>query len=328
MESIKNKISVAPMVDKTDRNFRNFARMINKDVTLYTEMITAQAIIKGDTDYILGFDEVENPIVLQISASNKKEAYEAVKIAEEYNYDEINLNVGCPSDRVSGNAMGAYLMAFPELVAEIVHEMKKATKKPVSIKHRIGIDGKGVLPDCFDRTLLDRYEDMLNFINITEQAGVNKYIIHARIAILAGLDPKENREIPPLRYDEVYKIKKEKPHLHIEINGGIKTVAAIDEHLKNVDSVMLGREIYDNPMILSEFDKYYGKEINITRKEIMEKMLSYVEKMEENGNRPHLFLLHTHGLFHGVKGSKYWKREINDSKAGSETLRRLLLEVE
>jgi len=203
MESIKNKISVAPMVDKTDRNFRNFVRMINKDVTLYTEMITAQAIVKGDTDYILGFDEVENPIVLQISASNKKEAYEAVKIAEEYNYDEINLNVGCPSDRVSGNAMGAYLMAFPELVAEIVHEMKKATKKPVSIKHRIGIDGKGVLPDSFDRTLLDRYEDMLNFINITEQAGVNKYIIHARIAILAGLDPKENREIPPLRYDEV-----------------------------------------------------------------------------------------------------------------------------
>ena len=328
MEKIRNKISVAPMVDKTDRNFRNFVRMINKDVTLYTEMITAQAIIKGDIDYILRFDEVENPIVLQISASNKKEAYEAVKIAEEYNYDEINLNVGCPSDRVSGNAMGAYLMAFPELVAEIVHEMKKATKKTISIKHRIGIEGKGVLPDCFDRTLLDRYEDMFNFINITEQAGVNKYIIHARIAILAGLDPKENREIPPLRYDEVYKIKKEKPHLHIEINGGIKTVAAIDEHLKNVDSVMLGREIYDNPMILSEFGKYYDKEINITRKEIMEKMLSYVEKMEENGNRPHLFLLHTHGLFHGVKGSKYWKREINDSKAGSETLRRLLLEVE
>ena len=219
-------------------------------------------------------------------------------------------------------------MAFPELVAEIVHEMKKATKKTVSIKHRIGIDGKGILPDDYGRTLLDKYEDMLNFINITEQAGVNKYIIHARIAILAGLDPRENREIPPLRYDEVYRIKKEKPHLHIELNGGIKAVEAIDEHLKNVDSVMLGREIYDNPMILSEFGKYYGKEINITRKEIMEKMLSYVEKMEENGNRPHLFLLHTHGLFHGVKGSKYWKREINDSKAGSETLRRLLLEAE
>ena len=165
----KDIISVAPMVDKTDRHFRNFVRMINKDVLLYTEMITAQAIINGDTDYILGFDDIEHPIVLQIAATNKKEAYEAVKIAEKYNYDEINLNVGCPSDRVSGNMMGAYLMAFPEIVAEIVQEIKKATDKPVSIKHRIGIDGKNILPDTFKRTLLDRYEDMLNFVSITEK---------------------------------------------------------------------------------------------------------------------------------------------------------------
>ena len=326
---MENKISIAPMVDRTDRNFRNFVRMINKDVLLYTEMITAQAILNGDLDYILGFDEVEHPIVLQIAATNPKEAYQAVKIAEKYAYDEINLNVGCPSDRVSGNMMGAYLMAFPEEVANIVKAMKDATNKPISIKHRIGIDGKNILPDTFERTLLDKYEDMMNFIHITEKSGVNKYIIHARIAILAGLDPKQNRSIPPLRYDEVYHVKKENPNLHIEINGGIKTVEEIDEHLKHVDSVMLGREIYDNPMILTEFGKYYGSEekINITRKEIIEKMIHYVENMEKQNIRPHLFLMHTHGLFHNVRGSKAWKREINEANANSETLRKLLKEM-
>ena len=327
---MENKISIAPMVDRTDRNFRNFVRMINKDVLLYTEMITAQAILNGDLDYILGFDEVEHPIVLQIAATNPKEAYQAVKIAEKYAYDEINLNVGCPSDRVSGNMMGAYLMAFPEEVANIVKAMKDATDKPISIKHRIGIDGKNILPDTFERTLLDKYEDMMNFIHITEKSGVNKYIIHARIAILAGLDPKQNRSIPPLRYDEIYRVKKENPNLHIEINGGIKTVEEIDEHLKHVDSVMLGREIYDNPMILTEFGKYYGSEekINITRKEIIEKMIHYVENMEKQNLRPHLFLMHTHGLFHNVRGSKAWKRAINDPKADSGTLRKLLKEME
>ena len=326
---MENKISIAPMVDRTDRNFRNFVRMINKDVLLYTEMITAQAILNGDLDYILGFDEVEHPIALQIAATNPKEAYQAVKIAERYAYDEINLNVGCPSDRVSGNMMGAYLMAFPKEVANIVKAMKDATNKPISIKHRIGIDGKNILPDTFERTLLDKYEDMMNFIHITEKAGVNKYIIHARIAILAGLDPKQNRSIPPLRYDEVYRVKKENPNLHIEINGGIKTIEEIDEHLKYVDSVMLGREIYDNPMILTKFEKYYGSEgeINITRKEIIEKMIHYVENMEKKNLRPHLFLMHTHGLFHNVRGSKAWKRAINETNANSGTLRKLLKEM-
>ena len=325
---VENKISIAPMVDRTDKNFRNFVRMINKDVLLYTEMITAQAILNGDLDYILGFNEVEHPIVLQIAATNPKEAYEAIKIAEKYNYDEINLNVGCPSDRVSGNMMGAYLMGFPEEVADIVRAMKDATSKPISIKHRIGIDGKNILPESFERTLLDKYEDMMNFINITRRAGVNKYIIHARIAILAGLDPKQNRTIPPIRYDEVYRVKNENPDLHIEINGGIKTIEEIDNHLKYVDSVMLGREVYDNPMILTEFGKYYGKEINITRKEIIEKMIYYVENMEKQSLRPHLFLMHTHGLFHNVRGSKAWKRAINEPKANSDTLRELLKGIE
>ena len=326
---VKNVISIAPMVDRTDRNFRNFVRMINKDVLLYTEMITAQAIINtGDLNYLLGFDKIENPIVLQIAATNPKEAYKAVKIAERYNYDEINLNVGCPSDKVSGNMMGAYLMAFPEEVANIVKAMKDATGKPVSIKHRIGIDGKNILPASFERTLLDKYEDMINFVDITKKAGVNKYIIHARIAVLAGLDPKQNRSIPPLRYDEVYRVKKENPDLHIEINGEIKSVDEIDKHLKHTDSVMIGREIYDNPMILTEFGKYYGKKIKITRKEIIEKMIYYVENMEKHKLRPHLFLMHTHGLFHNIRGSKAWKRAINEPKADSGTLKELLKEME
>lgn len=326
MEIIKNKISLAPMVDRTDRHFRNFVRMINKDILLYTEMITAQAIINGDLDYILGFDEIEHPIVLQLATTNEEEAKKAIEIAEKYNYDEINLNIGCPSDRVSGNMMGAYLMAYPDLVAKIVEAIKKVTKKPITIKHRIGIDGTGILPENYGNVVLDRYEDMYNFVKRLSDVEIKKFIVHARIAILAGLDPKQNREIPPLRYDEVYKLKKEMSNLFIEINGGIKTVDQIDEHLKYVDAVMIGREIYDNPMILSKFGKYYENEILITREEIIEKMIKYVEKMEKEGNRPHSFLMHTHGLFHGVRGSKYWKREINNPKANSETLKRLLKE--
>ena len=325
-------ISVAPMVDKTDRYFRNFVRMINKDVLLYTEMITAQAILNGDLERVLGFDEVEHPISLQIAATNPKEAYEAIKIAERYDYDEVNLNVGCPSDKVSGNMMGACLMAFPELVLEIIEAIKKATKKPVTIKHRIGIDGKNILPDTVKRTLLDKYEDMVNFINIIEKSDLARYIIHARIAVLAGLDPKQNREIPPLRYEEIYALKREKPNLQIEINGGIKTVEEIETHLKHVDAVMIGREFYENPMILADLNRFYNIEENkISREEIVEKILIYVEKMEKNNERPHLFLRHTQGLFHNVKGSKYWKNSINvtniKNTPASEVLREILKSI-
>ena len=325
-------ISVAPMVDKTDRYFRNFVRMINKDVLLYTEMITAQAILNGDLERVLGFDEIEHPISLQIAATNPKEAYEAIKIAERYDYDEVNLNVGCPSDKVSGNMMGACLMAFPELVLEIIEAIKKATKKPVTIKHRIGIDGKNILPDTVKRTLLDKYEDMINFINIIEKSDLARYTIHARIAVLAGLDPKQNRESPPLRYEEIYALKREKSNLQIEINGGIKTVDEIETHLKHVDAVMIGREFYENPMILADLNRVYNMEENkITREEIVEKILIYVEKMEKNNERPHLFLRHTQGLFHNVKGSKYWKNSINvtniKNTPASEVLREILKSI-
>jgi tRNA-dihydrouridine synthase A len=321
---MENILSIAPMVDKTDRHFRNFVRMITDKPMLYTEMITAKAILNGNVDYILGFSEIEHPITLQIAATTPEDAYEAVLKAEKFNYDEININVGCPSDKVSGNMMGAYLMAFPEVVAEMVTQMKRATNKPITVKHRIGIDGKNILPDYFERTLLDQYEDMENFVKIVSSAGVNKFIVHARIAILEGLDPKQNREIPPIRYEEVYRLKKENPNLLIEINGGIKTLEDARNHLNHVDSIMIGREIYDNPMILVELDKLYGVENKITRKEIVEKMLPYVEAMESRGERPHSFLMHTQGLFHAERGSKFWKRAINDTKANSETIRELI----
>ena len=242
---MENILSIAPMVDKTDRHFRNFVRMITDKPMLYTEMITAKAILNGNVDYILGFNEIEHPITLQIAATTPEDAYEAVLKAERFNYDEININVGCPSDKVSGNMMGAYLMAFPEVVAEMVTRMKRATNKPITVKHRIGIDGKNILPDYFERTLLDQYEDMENFVKIVSSSGVNKFIVHARIAILEGLDPKQNREIPPIRYEEVYRLKKENPNLLIEINGGIKTLEDARNHLNHVDSIMIGREIYD-----------------------------------------------------------------------------------
>ena len=329
MKIKKPVISVAPMVDKTDRYFRNFVRMINKDVLLYTEMVTAQAIIHGDPERILGFDEAEHPIALQIAATTPEDAYKAVRIAENYDYDEINLNVGCPSDRVSGNMMGACLMAYPELVLDILKAIKEATAKTVTIKHRIGIDGKGILPDDTEKTLFDKYEDMLNFINIIEKAKADRYTIHARIAVLAGLDPKQNREVPPLRYDEIYRLKSEKPYMQIEINGGIKTKDDITEHLKYVDGVMIGREFYDNPMLLAEVNSFYNNgEENISRYEILEKMISYLENMEMNNERTHLFLRHTLGLFHNVKGSKYWKNSISSqnlkNNKGSLIIREIL----
>ena len=320
-------ISVAPMVDKTDRYFRNFVRLINKDVLLYTEMVTAQAILHGDLERILGFDEVEHPIALQIAATNPEDAYKAVKLADRYNYDELNLNVGCPSDRVSGNMMGACLMAYPNLVANILKAMKDATKKPVTIKHRIGIDGDGILPLEDGKTLFDKYEDMLNFINIIEDVGVERYIIHARIAILAGLDPKQNREIPPLRYEEIYRLKKEKPYLNIEINGGIKTKKEIEEHLTHIDGVMIGREFYDNPMLLNEIGVLHGSKKDISRWEIIESMIPYLEKMESTNERTHLFLRHTLGLFHNVKGSKYWKNQISAQNLKNEKASKIIKDI-
>lgn len=279
---------------------------------LYTEMTTSSSIISGDRKRVLDFDPFEKPIALQIAGCDKKEIAEAVKIAEDWDYDEINLNVGCPSDRVSGNQMGATLMAYPEFVAEVVQAMKSETKKPITVKHRIGIDGSNVLPSSLSKVVFDKYEDLEYFVKVLSQAGIKHLIIHARIAILEGLSPKDNREVPPLRYDEVYKIKKTFPDLFIEINGGIRTIESIKEHLHYVDGVMLGRVAYENPFLLTEVDQFFegGKVNNISRREVIEGLIAYVEQFGEDKRMGHQALKNILGLFHNKKGSRLWRQLI------------------
>lgn len=305
-----SRISIAPMVDITDRHFRYFCRLLTKKSILYTEMITSSAIIHGDRNKILDFDSFEKPIALQIAGCDKEEIAEAVKISEDWDYDEINLNVGCPSDRVSGNQMGAALMAYPELVAEIIEAMKKETKKPITIKHRIGIDGTNILSGPLPKVVFNKYEDMERFVRIVAETGVNHFIIHARIAILEGLSPKENRKVPPLRYDEVYRVKEKFPNLFIEINGGIKSIESIREHLRYVDGVMLGRVAYENPFLLTAVDQFSegGKTNNISRKEIIEGLIGYVARMGHDQRMGYQALKNTLGLFHNKRGSKIWRQ--------------------
>lgn len=305
-------VSLAPMVDKTDRHFRYFLRGITKKTLLYTEMVSAQSIIKGDRNFILDFDSIEKPISLQLAASNVEELVEAVKIAEAWDYDEINLNVGCPSDRVSGHHMGAILMAYPYLVRDMVKAIKNHTNKKITVKHRIGIDGKGILDNSFERTLFDSYEDLKNFVDIIMEAKPHRLVVHARIAILAGLSPKENREIPPIRYEDVYRLKREYPNIEIEINGGIKTELDIKNHLKYVDAVMIGREAYDNPYFMSCIDDFYGEEKHIlSREDIALRMIPYIEDYESKGYNSNAIIRHMLGLFHGVKGAKAWKNALS-----------------
>lgn len=306
-------ISLAPMVDRTDIHFRSFIQMLSEDIKLYTEMITTQAIINGNTDRLFRHNYSKNEIVLQIASSSLSEVKEASKIISRYNFDEINLNVGCPSDRVSQCNMGAYLMSNPKLVRDMAYIIKNETGKKVSIKNRIGIDGKGILEN--DR-LIHSLDELLEFIDIT---NVEKYTIHARIAILKGLNPKENRIIPPLDYNMVYKVKEMRPKLFIEINGGIKTIEDIKNHHKKVDGVMIGREFYDNPMLANKINVLYNKK-TLTYVEILEKIFYYVKQMEKDGESPHYFLRHTLGLFHSTNYSKLWKKNIGNSKVTSNEL--------
>lgn len=305
-------VSLAPMVDKTDRHFRYFLRGITKKTLLYTEMVSAQSIIRGDRNFILDFDPIEKPIALQLAASNVEELREAVKIAEAWDYDEINLNIGCPSDKVSGHHMGAVLMAYPCLVRDMIKAIKEETNKKVTVKHRIGIDGKGILDESFEKTLFESYEDLKNFVDIIMEAKPHRLVVHARIAILAGLSPKENREIPPIRYEEVYRLKREYPDIEIEINGGIKTEEQIKEHLSLVDAVMIGREAYDNPFFMKCIDKFYGLEENsLNREELALRMIPYIEDYEKKGYNSNAIIRHMLGLYHGVKGAKVWKNALS-----------------
>ena len=302
MRKINRTVSVAPMMDCTDRHDRFFMRLMSKNVMLYTEMVATKSAIHGDRKKILGFRDDEKPLALQVGASDKKELSEVAKIAEDLGYDEINLNLGCPSKKVQKNSFGACLMKEPSLVSECIHEMSKSCSIPVTAKTRIGFD------DTED------FDYLNNFIAQIKNAGCKTIILHARKAILKGLTPKQNLNIPKLNYHMVYDIKNKNPDLEIIINGGITNIEDINLHLNKCDGVMIGRAIYQNPYFLTDIEKNIFKNTNIpTRSEVAKETLKYLEEEVKLGTKVNHVMRHTVGLYHGQVGSKEWKRYLSDN---------------
>jgi len=299
MSAQPKNLSVAPMMDWTTRHARNFLRLCHPDVRLYTEMVTTQALVFGDVPRHLRFEAAEHPIALQLGGSDIKDLVHCAKLGEDWGYDEINLNVGCPSDRVQQGRIGACLMAEPTLVGEALAAMQAAVKIPVTVKHRIGIDG------------LEHYDDMLNFVDTVATFGCTHFIVHARIAILAGLSPKENRDVPPLRYQDVYRLKAERPQLHIEINGGIKTVSEISQHWQHTDGVMIGREAYQNPYLLVQAQQLWGVTELQTRGDILRAYLPFVERELAVGCPLNHMTRHILGLFQGEPGGRRFRQVLS-----------------
>ena len=301
-KKINRKISVAPMMDCTDRHDRFFLRLMSKNVLLYTEMVATKSAIHGDRKKILSYSPEERPLALQVGGSNKDELSEVSKIAEDMGYDEININLGCPSKKVQKNKFGACLMKEPDLVAECINSMVNSCNIPVTAKTRIGFD------DTED------FEYLNNFIHKMRDAGTSTFILHARKAMLTGLSPKQNLNIPKLNYNMVYEIKKENPKLEIIINGGISKIEEINNHLNSCDGVMIGRSIYQNPYSLVEIEKEIFKtEDNLTREQVAEQLLEYLEREVKKGTKVNHIMRHTVGLYHGQVGSKDWKRYLSDN---------------
>ncbi|MDC0514060.1 tRNA dihydrouridine(20/20a) synthase DusA [Pelagibacteraceae bacterium] len=301
-KKINRKISVAPMMDCTDRHDRFFLRLMSKNVMLYSEMVATKSAIHGDRKRILSYSPEEKPLALQVGGSDKKELSEVAKIAEDMGYDEININLGCPSKKVQKNKFGACLMKEPDLVSECISEMINSCKIPVTAKTRIGYDD------------IEDFEYLNNFINKMEVAGCKTFILHARKAILKGLSPKQNLNIPKLNYAMVYRLKKENPNLEIIINGGISKIEQIKNHLESCDGVMIGRSIYQNPYSLIEIEKeIFNTEKLPTREEVAEKLLEYLEKEVKLGTKVNHIMRHTVGLYHGQIGSKTWKRYLSEN---------------
>lgn len=295
-------VSIAPMMDWTDRHYRYFARRLTRHTFLYTEMVTAAAILFGDRDRLLAFHPDEHPISLQLGGDDPGQIARAVEIAAPFGYDEYNLNVGCPSDRVRNGNFGACLMADPQRVADLVRAMRSVTERPVTVKHRIGIDGR------------ESYEEMLDFVDTVAAAGVSRFTVHARIAILEGLNPKQNRSIPPIRYDDVYRLKEDRPELEVEINGEIKTVQDVQRHLEHVDAVMIGRAAYANPSLLAFLDReVFGDTAApvLTREEVVRDMYPYLDYITTTGTPPRRVFNHMLGLFAARPGARYWKRRLS-----------------
>ena len=290
------------MLDWTDRHCRYFYRLISKQAFLYTEMVTTGALIHGDKDRFLRFNSGESPVAFQLGGSDPRDLAVCAKMAEDYGYDEVNLNVGCPSDRVQNGRFGACLMAAPELVAECIDAMNQAVSIPVTVKSRIGIDDR------------DSYEELVYFVETVAAAGCRAFIVHARKAWLSGLSPKQNREVPPLRYDVVYRIKTDFPRLEIVLNGGVDSLDQVDEMNRRVDGVMVGREVYHNPYLLAEVDaRIYGCINPIrSRNEIIELLIPYIREQLAQGERLNSISRHILGLFHGVAGARAWRRYISE----------------
>ena len=297
---MQKTVSVAPMMDCTDKHEIYFLSLISKNVHLYTEMIVANAIIRGDRKKLLSFKKINNPVALQIGGSNPIELAEACKISEDYGYKEVNLNLGCPSKKVQKNKFGACLMQEPDLVAKCIESMTKSTKLPVTIKTRIGYND------------VEDFDFLRSFIKRLKDAGSKKFIIHARKALLKKLTPKENLNIPPLKYDFVYKLKEQFKKDEIIINGGIKNTEEVKKHLSIVDGVMIGRAIYHSPYFLAEIEKEIFNNNNVpTRTEVMEKLIPYIEEETSKGTQLNHIMRHTIGLFHGQNGSKTWKQYLS-----------------
>ncbi|OGT30733.1 MAG: tRNA dihydrouridine(20/20a) synthase DusA [Gammaproteobacteria bacterium RIFCSPHIGHO2_12_FULL_35_23] len=298
---INRKISIAPMLDWSDRHYRFFVRLLSKEVLVYTEMITTGAILHNDLKRFLYFHPVEHPIALQLGGSVPKELMECSKIAEQFGYDEINLNVGCPSGRVQSGRFGACLMAYPGLVADCIAAMNSVVSIPVTVKTRIGIDDR------------DSYEDLTNFVKTVASAGCKIFIIHARKAWLKGLNPKENREIPPLQYEVVQQLKKDFPALQIIVNGGIKSLTAITEHLTYADGVMIGRQAYYHPYFIAQIEQaFFTGKLIPSKHEVIKSFLPYIEAALNSGVNLQSITKSILGFYSGEPGARAWRRYLSE----------------
>jgi tRNA-dihydrouridine synthase A len=310
------RLSVAPMMERTDRHCRYFLRLLSRRVLLYTEMVTTAAILRGDRERLIGFDAAEHPLALQLGGSDAAELAECARIAEAFGYDEVNLNLGCPSGRVQHARLGACLMAEPDLVARGIAAMARAQRLPVTVKTRIGIDGR------------DSYEELNALVRRLADAGCRSFAVHARKAWLHGLSPKQNREVPPLAWEVVHRLKADNPGLEIVINGGIDSLERVEMHLARVDGVMIGRAAYHDPYMLAEADGRIFADARSapTRRQVIERLLPYVERMRTRGVPLHAITRHILGLFQGIPGAKEWRRflslEAHRPGAGGETIAR------